>query len=753
MDKTFQITITGQVQGVGFRPYVYGLATSYNLKGNVSNDSQGVVIKVLGTETTIHKFYHQLINSPPPVSIIEGHRIEEIPIEKFNDFSIRTSTKQGPVHLRLTPDFAICEACKQDILNPKNERYGYPFTTCVHCGPRWAITKQFPFDRDTTHMDAFTMCPSCKHEYSDPTNRRFHSQTNSCPNCGVRISLLNANKQLLATNTEEVLEQVAKLLLAGHIVAIKNTSGYLLCCHAENPEAVQRLRDRKKRPTKPFAVLYPSLEKLEQELAVSPQQTATFNSTERPIVLLPLMGYRGELALEQIAPGLNHLGVMLPYTSILQLISNRVATPMVATSGNIHGSPVISDVDDSFAKLNTVADYFVQHDLQIEHAQDDSVLKFSSKFKRPILFRRSRGYAPNIMINIPKTNETVLAMGADMKNTLAILPNEYLYVSQYIGNLEKFDVYERFVSETESLINIFETKPEIVLIDKHPRYFSAAFGKEIAKDHDSKTVAIQHHKAHFAAVLGEHDLFQSTDKILGVIWDGVGYGEDDQVWGGEFFTYYQGIINRCAHFEYFDWLAGDKMSKEPRIALFSLCNQKEILASKFTNEELRIYQSLQKYNSLKTSSVGRLFDAVASLLGICDYNSYEGEASILLENCIDDYALSDCKSYCPEIFNTFIPTQSIIENIIADLDAAVPKQQIATNFIYTLAGIILRYANANGYTKIACSGGVFQNTILIDMLCELKDDTVSVYFNEQLSPNDESISFGQMMYYINCKEA
>jgi hydrogenase maturation protein HypF len=442
---------------------------------------------------------------------------------------------------------------------------------------------------------------------------------------------------------------------------------------------------------------------------------------------------------------------MLPYSGILQLLANELNFPIIATSGNIHSSPIIGNNEEALEKLKQVADYFVQHNLEISHPQDDSVVKFSTKFNQKVLFRRARGYAPNYFEAQLNSKEKIMAMGADLKSSIAFYPNEYLYISQYLGNLENFDVYDRFTSTVNSFISIFEQQPEVVLVDKHPSYQSTQFGRELAQKNKSKFIEIQHHKAHFSAILGEHQLF--SEKVLGVVFDGTGYGEDGAIWGGEFFDYEANKIERINHIDYFDWLLGDKMAKEPRLSLLSLASDDtlEVLQEKFTANELKTYLTLKKSNSLKTSSAGRLFDAVASLLNITDYNTYEGEAAILLENSIGSYDLKSCNSYlsAPE---KGISATEIIKNIYADLNSGTTKETIIINFLYTLAFSIIELAKTNNYKHIAVNGGVFQNTTLVDLLIELAPKEIKLYFHKDLSPNDENVSFGQMMYYLNIKE-
>ncbi len=754
MQKTYRISISGQVQGVGFRPYVYNLATEFQLIGTVSNNDEGVIIYVSGLEKSIQEFYNKLIQFPPPVSRIKDSDISQIEDKVFEDFMIIPSKKGGQLNLSLTPDFAICEDCQKDIIIPQNKRYNYPFTTCVNCGPRWAITETFPFEREHTSIDEFPMCDDCIEEYTNPLDRRFHSQTNTCDTCGIDLVLIDNSGDTVEVAKDALFKKITSLLSEGNIVAIKNTSGYLLCCNAENGNVVRQLRNKKSRPNKPFAILYPSLIHLKDELELDEVHYNSLTSTERPITIISLKNYKGNIALKEVAPGLNQLGVMLPYSGILQLLANELDFPIVATSGNIHGSPIISKNDEAFDELKHVADYFLQHNLKITHPQDDSVVKFSTKFNEEVLFRRSRGYAPNYFNAEIHSKEKILALGAHLKSSIAYYPNEFLYISQYLGNLDNFDVYERFAKVTSNFINLFEQEPTVVLADSHPTYPSTLYGTELSQKFKSELHKIQHHKAHFASVLGEHNLFDINENILGVVWDGTGFGDDKQIWGGEFFEYQSNRIERVSHFEYFNWIAGDKMSKEPRLSLLSLSNEgmQSLLEDKFSSEELTIYQSLRKNNKLKTSSVGRLFDAVASLLNICDINTYEGEAAILLENSIMDYRLKDCKTYCSILEDGSIPTQVLIHNLYLDFKNGTSKERVIANFLFTLASIIFQVAKNQNVEQIAFSGGVLQNTTLIDMIKELGGNQYKLFFNRNLAPNDENIPFGQIMYYLNCMD-
>ena len=745
---TFEIIFGGQVQGVGFRPFVFNLAQKFSLKGFVTNNEKGVWIEVSGGRDKVLKFYQDIVDNPPTVSKITHHFIREIPNKNFENFRILPSQKREKLNLSLTPDFGICKACKKEIIQLSNRRNHYPFTTCVNCGPRWAITQTFPFERENTSILDFEMCGNCQEEYTNPADRRFHSQTNTCATCGIEVRLLGPHKKRIL-NGGGLFKKAAELIKDGKILAIKNTSGYLLCCDANNKNTIEKLRERKRRPNKPFAILYPSLEEIEKDFNLRQIEKQELTSVQSPIVLLTRNGFKGTLCLDQIAPGLNQLGVMLPYSGILYLLSYHLQIPIVATSGNLHGSPIIKDNHMAFDLLKEVADFFIEHDLNIVNPQDDSVVKFTSEFQHKIIYRRSRGFAPSYFGNF-STQQKILALGAHLKSSISFLPNDHMYVSQYLGNLENAEVYERFIKTTEYFIKLFEQEPQTILTDAHPLYNSHIYAKELALEKGIRPILIQHHKAHFASVLDENNLFSSEERVLGVVWDGTGMGDDGNIWGGEFFLYQKKRMNRIAHFDYFDWIAADKMAKEPRISLLSLAHKTldPSLEEKFTKQELTIYQSMLQKNRLKTSSVGRLFDAVASLLNICDYNSYEGEAAILLENRIGHYSIENCKSFLQKAKFDQPPTQKIIEEVYRAVQNGDKTENIILNFFYTLADVVFTIADKNRVKNIALSGGVFQNGILVDMLLALGKKKYNLYFNKDLSSNDENISFGQMMYFI-----
>ncbi|MEM6893146.1 MAG: carbamoyltransferase HypF [Bacteroidota bacterium] len=751
MLKTFKIQIGGQVQGVGFRPFVFNLAQEHQLKGTVSNNAKGVLIYVNGTSATLMNFMEDILEKAPGAAIIRNHAVDEIESMAFENFSIVPSQKTTKVTIPLTADFAICSSCKKEIQDPNNRRYRYAFTTCTQCGPRYAITKRFPFERAHTTMSQFAMCEGCVAEYENPKDSRFHSQTNSCEDCGITMRLLaNSGEPVSVENEKAILATVARFLKDGAIVALKNTNGYLLCVDATNPEAVKKLRQRKQRPTKPFALLFPSMEKIQEAFEVSNDEQKALESRVCPIVLLEAKQQTKRHLAKEVAPGLDRYGVMLPSSALLTLLSIEAQIPLVATSGNIHGSPILSSEKEAREKLGAVADYFLNHNLEIVFPQDDSVMHFADKQR--ILLRRSRGLAPNLMGYTPKTSEKVLAMGAHLKSTLAFTPNGHTYVSPYFGNLDSFEVLQRYTDTLQRYTQLFEELPEVVLVDKHPGYQSTILGKELATNWKVPVVEVQHHKAHFASVLAEHDLFQTTTPVLGMIWDGTGLGDDGMIWGGEFFVYRNHQMERRAHFEYFDTLAGDKMAKEPRLSLFSLVNSEAGVEDKFSKEELKIYQKLKENSKLKTSSVGRLFDAVASLLEVLDVSSYEGEAALLLENLAWQYS-GECIDLLKVQSFKNVPSKAIMERLIALKHQGESKAKLAASFIYTLARVVVKMAKTFEIPTIAFSGGVFQNRLLVKTLRDMaRNNGFTLYFNQEVSSNDENIALGQLAFYQNIKE-
>lgn len=751
MQKTIQIRITGLVQGVGFRPFIYRLASLHRLGGFVQNTAHGVMIMVSGDETTLNQFISDIKKKSPSAAKIISSQTEEVDHLNFKDFKIKSSTKGEKLNLVLTPDFALCEKCREELQNPSNKRYQYPFISCVDCGPRWSITQKFPFDRPHTTLSDFKMCPSCQKEYENPNNRRFHSQTHTCPDCGFTLKLTLTNQSEIDLSGASIFKKAAELMENGQIIAVKNTSGFLLCCRADSDEVVQQLRKRKQRPTKPLAVLFKNLEEAKKIFRFTTEEKTALLSAQRPIVLASFSTPTDQLAFTSIAPGLDQIGVMLPTSGILFLLAQACDFPLIATSGNIHGSPVIAQNQEAYKCLSKVADAFLVHNLPIAHPQDDSVIKFSHQSKQAVLMRRARGYAPNVQGLNNISEQCVLALGADLKSSVVFSPNSYFYQSPYLGNLSSFDVFERFRQTVTNFTNVFQQMPQVVLADKHPLYQSRRFGVEFSEKHHIPIHFVQHHKAHFAAILGEHRLWNK--KVLGVVFDGTGLGDDGHIWGGEFFDYDQGNLRRIHHLKYYDWLAGDKMAKEPRLSLMALSkdNVDFETGKKFTPDEFHFYKKLKQQNPLKTSSMGRLFDALASLLGLTDFNTYEGQGAMFLENCIQKSDKFNPRDYLSGQTD-FFSGKYILQFACNDLNKGEKPGRIAANFIYTIARYILRFAKLHGYKNIACSGGVFQNTVLIDYLKEGISENKQLFLHQELSPNDENTAFGQMMYFLNVKD-
>jgi hydrogenase maturation protein HypF len=752
LETTIRIIIQGRVQGVGFRPFVYRKASALGIRGSVTNTREGVLILATGSPKNLDEFYTTVTSTPPPVAQVVRHSREEIPPEDPEGFRIVPTASEGGLNLQLTPDFALCEACARELKEEGNRRKDYPFISCVTCGPRWALTETFPFEREHTSMSAFAQCPACLAEYRDPEDRRFHSQTNSCPQCGITCWLADPKGNQIAHDAGSVFRELGKKLAEGAIIAVKNTSGYLLCCDARQGQAVARLRKRKQRPSKPFAVLYPSMERLQKDLEVSPAEAETLRSPERPIVLLSSEGYRGEACLEELAPGLKQLGVMLPYTGVLAMLAAAFPHPLVATSGNLHGSPICFSEAEAMEKLSGVADFFFGHNLAILHPQDDSVVRMSASPPGRIVLRRSRGMAPNYSKPVDsRPGAATLALGAHLKSTIACIPNDFLYVSQYLGNLDNFEVYQRFTHTVDAFVELFGQRPRTLLVDGHPAYLSHQYGRELSRNWEVPVREIQHHKAHFAAVLGEHGLFPQQEPVLGVIWDGTGYGEDGQIWGGEFFRYQEGVMSRAGQVKYFDWLAGDKMAREPRLSLLSLLGPgAEALGPKFSQGEQQLYATLLQSNTLKTASMGRVFDAVSSLLGFCDLNTFEGEAAMRLEAACSGFSPDGASQLVRLDAEGNIPARLLVQEVARAKKDGRPVGWIAGNFIFTLASLILEKAERESVRKVACSGGVFQNALLLEMLHRISPRHLEWYFHREFSPNDENISFGQLMYHLNC---
>lgn len=753
--KTIHIHIRGQVQGVGFRPFVYNLAQRMALTGWVNNTTDGVHVEASGPEEALEVFARALRTEAPPLSRITRMEIQDLPYQEFVHFEIIHDDGGRPADLLLSPDFALCPECRAEMLDPANRRFGYPFITCTLCGPRYSISHALPYDRERTVMDVFPQCPECQTEYNDPTNRRYYSQTNSCPNCGIRLSLHDVTGTIIETQTDRCLEKLAAALRAGKIAAIKGIGGYLLLTDATNAEVVARLRARKHRPSKPFAVLYPNLAALEKDALASETAKAALNSPEAPIVLLPLKDHPGSgIAASAIAPGLRQVGAMLPYAPLLEMLMQVFPVPVVATSGNISNAPIVYQDEQAFSELSPVADFFLAHNRPILIPQDDSVLRFTPKHGQKIWVRRSRGLAPTLLLEAFRSRTgSALAMGADMKSAFALLHAGNTYLSQYLGDLDSWQTQEHFRKVLQHLTGLFQARPEEILADMHPGYFSHQLAKTMAEESGLPFRLFQHHEAHFAAVLAEHHLLASETPVLGVIFDGTGLGHDRQVWGGEFFLWENRHIHRSGHLEYFPHLAGDKMAREPRLAALAMTHAlPEAMAlaqSWFSDTEWNIYQQLlDRGVPLQSSSMGRVFDAVAALCGLSLRSSFEGEAAMLLEEAArhwqELHAGEMQDSYICHWQENRLSVSSLMKQVLTDVQAGKPAGYIASRFHGWVARAVEEMALSFNVKALAFSGGVFQNAVLVDRIIDRLQSRFLLYFHEQLSPNDENIAIGQL---------
>ena len=752
--NTFHIHISGVVQGVGFRPFVYKYAKKQSLNGWVNNTNDGVHIHINTHKNKAHLFLKSLLDQLPPLAVVTNSTIEEIPLKNYSDFKIIYSKNKAQPNLLLTPDATLCGDCKRELHDVKNRRYHYPFITCTNCGPRYSIITKLPYDRPNTTMYSFKMCKVCQKEYDNPLERRHFSQTNSCVDCHIEMQLFE-NGKLQEKFTD--LDYIVKSWTDGKIIAIKGIGGYLLTCDATNTSAIKELRQRKQRPTKPFALLYPNIQSVKRAVYLNEKEGEELQSIHAPIVLLETKKpYKKNLALQEITKGLSRLGIMLPYTPLYELLLSKFNKPIIATSANITNSTIIYTDKKAIEELATIADVILLNNREILIPQDDGVVQFTRKHQQKITLRRSRGKAPNyINPELKIQKKTVLATGTMLKSVFGLLNMQNIYVSQYLGNTSSYDAQLNYENTYNHFATIFKTKLNTVVVDKHPDYFATRFGKELAKRQNAKVLSLQHHKAHFYSVLGEHNLVETEDKILGVIWDGTGLGDDGNIWGGEFFTYKNGNIKRVFHIDEFDFILGDKMPKEPRIAALAITHKikesEKHLKHKFTTIEWKIYQKLlYKKDNLKSSSMGRLFDAVSSILFDYDVHSYEAEAAMQLEKFASQYyykhtpTLKDSYLNLVELPTNFV--EFLFLNVFNDIDKQIDKQQIAVKFHLTLVDYIIRVADKFKLTKLAFSGGVFQNALLVDMIIEFMGTKYNLFFQEEFSPNDEGIPFGQLIY-------
>ena len=824
--QRLRVVIRGAVQGVGFRPFVYRLATEMALPGWVINSSQGVFIEVEGASAQLDEFLRRVQTEKPPRSFIQSLESSFLDPLGFTGFEIRHSEETGVKTALVLPDMATCPDCLHDISDPANRRYQYPFTNCTNCGPRYSIIEALPYDRPNTSMKAFTLCDDCRAEYENPLDRRFHAQPNACPKCGPHLELWDREGRVLATHHDALL-QAAEAIRRGQLVAVKGLGGFHLVVDARNEASVRRLRQRKHREEKPLALMAPSLESVKELCLVSAQEERLLLSPESPIVLLQRhsagikpapTGGQGDqpvaptVLAPSVAPPPNpSLGVMLPYTPLHHLLMRELGFPIVATSGNLSDEPICIDEYEALERLQTIADLFLVHNRPIVRHVDDSIVRVV--LGREMVQRRARGYAPlpvmvkndegrktkdepgqkpGFLTQSPISNlqspssasivnhqSSILAVGAHLKNSVAITVGQNVFISQHIGDLETPQAFDAFRRVIADLSKLYDFHPTAIACDLHPDYMSTHYARELAAQSDPPlpVIAVQHHFAHIASCMAENDI---TGRALGVSWDGTGYGTDGTIWGGEFLlTETPGTFTRVGHLRTFRLPGGDKAVREPRrIALgllyelfgdatFSKTNLPPLIDT--TNAERSIIRQMlrQKLNAPVTSSAGRLFDAVAALIGLRQRVNFEGQAAMDLEFAaeatpaegeypfeigeerleIRDQGL-EIRDSQVQISNPQSPLiidwQPLILAIIEDVQHGVASGEIAAKFHNTLAQAIVKMAERVGEQRVVLSGGVFQNKYLLERAVrQLQAAGFHPYWHQRVPSNDGGIALGQ----------
>jgi hydrogenase maturation protein HypF len=766
-----QIGVRGVVQGVGFRPFVYRLAHDHELNGWVLNHSGGVEIEVEGAPAALDAFVRALTEQAPPLARIVAVEAAGAPPVGYEQFEIRHSVAEEGRYQLISPDIATCADCLSELLDPADRRYRYPFTNCTNCGPRFTIIRDIPYDRPLTTMAPFAMCPDCQREYDDPLDRRFHAQPNACPVCGPHIWLEKSGDQ--HASGDEAMRLAGEMLLAGRILAIKGLGGFHLACDATASAAVQTLRARKGRPAKPLAVMMATLEDVRRHCYVSDEEELLLLSQQCPIVLLR---WRDEsTVVRDVAPNHNYLGVMLPYTPLHHVLLRDVGRPLVMTSGNLSEEPIARDNDEARERLGHLADGFLMHNRDIYARYDDSVwfspVPNSPKpsLRQPQPLRRSRGYAP-FPIRLPFHTKPVLATGADLKNTFCLARDDFAFLSQHIGDMENLETLEHLQVTVDLYKHLFRVEPERVAYDMHPGYFSTQFARSLPCSPDC-LVAVQHHQAHIASCLVDNEWPLDGGPVIGVAWDGTGYGLDGHIWGGEFFVGDYRGFRRAAHLEYLPLPGGDAAIRHPwRLALgyvYALTGETPDLpvspgqqAPGITAEEAGVVRSQidRNLNTPLTSAAGRLFDAVAALGGVRQHVSYEAQAAIELEMMATAWqdgrqSADETRPYPFQVeaeeASTVIGLRDLIGAIRSDLEVGRSQAEIGWRFHLTMAQMVAtvcqQIAKETGLRTVALSGGCFQNRLLLSMSVQrLEQAGFTVLLHRRVPCNDGGISLGQV---------
>jgi hydrogenase maturation protein HypF len=762
-----QILVRGIVQGVGFRPFVFSLASRRALRGQVLNNATGVLIDVEGDGVTIEQFIEEMTANPPTLSLIESiERTDNLDPAHYQDFRIVESVSNGERFTPISADIATCADCLKELFDPHDRRYRYPFINCTNCGPRFTIIEDIPYDRSRTTMRDFEMCAACRAEYENPLDRRFHAEPTACPLCGPRLSLTDAHGILdcgmrnaecgfeIANsgpddNRVSLIRNLQSAIRNGKIVVIKGIGGFHLACDGLNAEAVERLRQRKYREDKPFALMAKSVDVIREYCHVSEAEEALLNSARRPVVLLEK---RSDARIpEAVAPGLRTLGFMLPYSPLHHLLLETFDCPLVMTSGNVSDEPICYEDDDAIRRLNNIADYFLLHDRRIHIRTDDSVARFTGG--REIILRRSRGYAPAPVKLDLKFEREILACGAELKNTFCLARDHYAFISHHIGDLENLETLRSFRQGIEHYKRLFHLQPEVVAYDLHPEYLSTKYA--LALDEGQAKIGIQHHHAHIASCMADNRI---EGEVIGVAMDGLGFGTDGRMWGGEFFVADFLEAERIAHLAYIEMPGGAKAIREPwRMAAVYL---QRALGDEFLDLEIPFVRNLDRRawttlsrmiatgtNSPQTSSMGRLFDALSSLLGVRNAVNYEGQAAIELETIADRDCLQ-AYEFEIEAGTGIIKAEALIRSAVEDLLEGVATQTVSAKFhlgvVQLIASIARHVRDARRLNRVVLSGGVFQNMFLLENVRRrLKLEGFEVLTHSRVPANDGGISLGQ----------
>ena len=752
--KLVKISVRGVVQGVGFRPFVYRLALEHNLKGWVRNTSGNVEIEVEGDEETLRTFLGDLKAKAPPVARLEKVEAAFHRARGYTDFKICPSLAQEGKYQLVSPDIATCEDCKQEILSPADRRFHYPFTNCTNCGPRFTIIEDIPYDRPLTTMRSFKMCPRCQQEYDDPLNRRFHAQPNACPECGPGLKLVEGNGD--PVECHDVIEEAGALLKAGKILALRGLGGFQLACDATSEEAVNLLRARKRRPAKPLAVMVADLADVEWHCLVSDDEKKLLKSPQSPIVLVRWKRDSSDIV-PAVAPKIKYLGVMLPYTPLHHLLLKEVGLPLVMTSGNLSEEPIAKDNDEALRRLRGIADRFLLHNRDIYARYDDSVYVVEDNEPRAI--RRARGYAP-YPIFLPHKSKQILACGAEEKNTLCLTKDDHAFISQHIGDMENEETLEHFENTVELYKKLFRVEPEVIAYDMHPEYLSTKYALRVGSEMGLKLAPVQHHHAHIVSCLVENGV---EEPVIGVAFDGTGYGSDGTIWGGEFLLADWRSYQRVGHLECVPLPGGTAAIKKPyRMALsylYTLLGEgfslEGLPLSKLNMNEIDIIkrQLKQGINSPLTSSAGRLFDGVSALAGVRGEVEYEAQAAIELEMIATDelegvggkpYPFSIVEQQGAKV----VKLGELISAVVQDIRDQIPASAVSIKFHRTMAQIIVDMCNIicreRGINKVGLSGGVFQNRLLLKLAVPaLHKEGLTVLTHRLVPCNDGGISLGQ----------